>query len=125
MNKQDKYRAASLLNFSQAELDKARENLAFVKRRFPEESAKEQAVIAEKGLGDHREVISHYSRFRVPMTSHELSVLQLFEGSSYSGSFAKGEQRDAPTHRPAGEGSMLGSSAADLLYRPAIKPDGA
>ncbi|MBN9454001.1 MAG: hypothetical protein J0I42_18850 [Bosea sp.] len=115
MNRQDKYRSSSIQNFTQAELDKARDNLAFVKRRFPEESAREQAVIREKGLEDHREVISHYIRFKSPMTERELGVLQMFADTSYAGSFGRGEQ-----HEAAG-----GSSPADILYRPAIKPDGA
>lgn len=123
MNKQDKYRNSSIQNFTQAELDKARDNLAFVKRRFPEESAKEQAVIKEKGLGDHREVIAHYVKYKSPMTERELGVLQMFADTSYAGAFQRGEQYEAPPSKQAG-GSLLGNSAADILYRPAIKPDG-
>ena len=115
MNKQDKYRASSLANFTQAELDKARDNLAFVKRRFPEESAKEQAVIKEKGLEDHREVISHYVKYKSPMNPWELSVLQMFPDTTYAGAFGRGQQHETP--------ATSGMSAADLMFRPAIKPD--
>lgn len=117
MDKHTKYRNASIANFTPAELQKARDNAAISARRHPEEHARTMAIIEEKGLGNHREIINHFIRYCAPMTDFELGTISCFVDTSYAGAFSRGEQYEAP--------AIANSSAADLIYRPAIKPDGA
>lgn len=116
MNKQDKYRASSLANFTPEELAKARANAAIAARRDPEGHAKTMAIIEEKGLGNHREILSHFLRYPSPITEHELATIMLYQDTSYAGPYGRGEQHEAKPN--------INTDIADLLYRPAIKPDG-
>lgn len=116
MNKADKYRRASLANFTDEQLATARANFAFGAKRFPEEHRKVASIIEEKGLGNHREVVDWYSRNKMPIPTSTLSFIQLYQGSTYAGPHGRGEQFEAPTHG--------GTGIASEIYRQPIKPDG-
>src|SRR3546814_7817110 len=102
MNKSEKYRRASLAQLTPEQLATARRNYQYCARRFPEEQGKIAAMIEDRGLGDHREVLEHYARNKSPISEYELGLIGLYGDTSYQGAHGKGRQYYAPsTNRPS------------------------
>src|SRR3546814_9786339 len=83
MNKSEKYRRASLAQLTPEQLATARRNYQYCARRFPEEQGKIAAMIEDRGLGDHREVLEHYARNKSPISEYELGLIGLYGDTSY------------------------------------------
>lgn len=124
MNKAEKYRRSSIANFTPAELAQARANFERSARRFPEEHKRTAALIEEKGLGNHREVIDWYRQNITPMSGHALGVIGIFADTTYAGAFGKGQQY--PTSQFGSLVSRGGDDAlAAAIYHQPTKPEGA
>src|SRR3546814_10185974 len=94
MNKSEKYRRASLAQLAPEQLATARRNYQYCARRFPEEQGKIAAMIEDRGLGDHREVLEHYARNKSPISEYELGLIGLYGDTSYQGAHGKGRSEE-------------------------------
>ncbi|KQV14019.1 hypothetical protein ASC97_12490 [Rhizobium sp. Root1203] len=117
MNKNQKYAEAARATLTDEEIRRAGENFAYGAKRFPAEHAEAVALITAKGLAGHREVASYYASHKMPISARELSVIELYKDTSYAGAFGQGVAHEAP--------STSGGTAADSIFRPTMKPDGA
>lgn len=87
-----KFEASTRANFTPQELTKAMENFQWGAKRMPEEHAKAVALIAEKGLGGHREVTAHYLKYKQPISPLELARIDLYKNSTSKGPFGIDER---------------------------------
>src|SRR3546814_8000031 len=92
MNKSENYRRASLAQLTPEQLATARRNYQSCARRFPEAQGTIAAMIADRGLGDHREVIENYARYRRPFSEYELGLIGLYGDPVSQVDHGKGRQ---------------------------------
>lgn len=111
-----KYAGATRANFTDEELKRAQENWEYGRKRFPDEHAESESIIAAKGLSGHREVTLWYSKNKMPIPKAQLSAISTFAGSTYAGPFGRGVAREE-------ESSTAGGTKLDDLYRPVVKPE--
>jgi len=130
MEKAEKYRRASAVNFTPDQLAQAQANYERSAKRFPEEHKAAAARIAELGLGNHREVVEWYLHKISPMPEHQIATIAMYADTSYAGAFGRGIQLEpagatAPNASLISRGSVERPSPADNFYRQQIRPDGA
>lgn len=126
MDKAEKYRRSAVANFTPEELAQARTNFERSAKRFPEEHKRTAALIEQKGLGNHREVIDWYRQNISPISEHALGVIGIFADTTYAGAFGKGQQFEGPAPQSASLVSRGGDDVlAETIFRQPIKPEGA
>ncbi|MBX5046980.1 hypothetical protein [Rhizobium lentis] len=117
-SKQRQYEKATRAVMSEEQIRKAQENWEYSARRFPEEHKRVAALIEERGLTGHREIVDWYSRYKAPIDAHRVAAIELFKDTTYCGPFGVGEAK-ATTPTTAG-GTKL-----DAIFTPSVKPEGA
>ncbi len=87
-----KFEASTRANFTPEELAKAKANFDWGAQRMPKEHAKVVDLIAQKGLGGHREITAYYLTHKMPISPIELARIDLYKESTSAGPFGIDER---------------------------------
>lgn len=128
------WRKASLAHHAPEKIERAARNYAEGRARWPEEWAKTAEAVERLGLGDHPEVIEHYSRGPHPIPVRSLTVMKMYP-ESHGVPFDRGEILEPIVREPQRQGgshiasswddynaSLEPPSQAERIYRRPVKP---